>query len=164
MQADESKKINLFWTSKHTIDSMECIEDYDFSQFSFAELVMFIKDMYSTLKICTQRRFSCGEEFIGIEYLKNKIDLVAKEMKKRIQQSWKNEAIKQNLSSGLRLPSEVVNFPEISEDALVAQIYLKDDSINSIEENGKEEIYISVKNKKYRMAQSGAIIVEEIQS
>lgn len=143
---------------------MECIEDYDFSQFSFAELVMFIKDMYSTLKICTQRRFSYGEEFIGIEYLKNKIDLVAKEMKRRIIDSWKKELIIKNLNSGLRLPSEVLNFPEISEDGLIAQIYLKDDSINAVEEDGKEEIYISVKNKKYRMGKTGSIVVEEIQS
>jgi hypothetical protein len=150
----------VVFMQKNIMPIMESTEEFDFTQFSFEELVFFIKDMLITKKIWDRRLFSCGEEFIGREYLENKIDLVAKEMIKRIKGQWSKSKIYESMNKGLRLPSEVVNFPEISQDLLVSRIFLKDDAINAIEKDGKEEIYISVKNKKYRMTNDSGIIVE----
>lgn len=143
---------------------MSAIEENEFSDFSFNDLVLFIRDMYSTFTVCSRRLFSCGEEFIGVEYLKEKIDLVAKELKKRIKKVWKPEFIRNNLLSGVRLPSEVINFASISEDLLITTIWRNQDAINAELQEDFEEIYMTHSGKKYKMTKKGEIVIELLKS
>jgi hypothetical protein len=144
--------------------AMSAIEEYDFSDFSFCDLVLFIRDMYSTFKVCSQKLFSCGIEFIGVEHLKEKIDLVSKELKKRIRKVWKPEYIRNNLLAGVRLPSEIINFPSISEDLLITTIWRNEGAINAELKEDFEEIYVIHFGKKYKMTRNGEIIIESIKS
>ena len=141
---------------------MVSIEENDFVDFSFSDLVLFIRDMYSTFTVCSRRLFSCGEEFIGVEYLKEKIDHVAKELKKRIRKAWKPELIRKNLLAGVRLPSEVINFSSMPEDLLITTIWRNQNAINSDLNDGFEEIYLIHGNKKYKMKKEGDIIIESL--
>ncbi len=143
---------------------MSSIEETDFSEFSFNDLVLFVRDMYSTFKVCSQRLFSCGEQFIGVEYLKEKIDLVAKELKKRIRKAWKPEYIRNNLLSGVRLPSEIINFSSISEELLITTIWRNQDAINADMKDGFEEVFVLHNNKKYKMTKNGEIVIEQLKS
>ena len=141
---------------------MSANEENDFSEFSFSDLVLFIRDMYSTFSVCSRRLFSCGEEFISVEYLRAKIDLVAKELKKRIRKVWKPELIRKNLLSGARLPSEVINFSSISEDLLITTIWRNQEAINAQINDGFEEIYTIHSNKKYKMTKDGEILIQSL--
>ena len=141
---------------------MSSIEENDLTDFSFNDLVLFIRDMYSTFTVCSRRLFSRGEEFIGVEYLKEKIDLVAKELKKRIRKVWKPELVRKNLLSGVRMPSEVINFSTISEDLLITTIWRNQDAINAEINDGFEEIFVIHANKKYKMTKNGEIIIEDL--
>ncbi len=143
---------------------MAAIEENEFSDFTFNDLVLFIRDMYSTFKVCSQKLFSCGVEFIGVENLKEKIDLVAKELKRRIRKVWKPEYIRNNLLSGARLPSEIINFTSISEDLLITTIWRNQDAINAEFNDGFEEIYVIHSGKKYKMKKNGEILIESLKS
>lgn len=143
---------------------MAAIEENDFSDFTFSDLVLFIRDMYSTFKVCSQKLFSCGVEFIGVEHLKEKIDLVAKELKRRIRKAWKPEFVRKALLSGARLPSEIINFASISEDLLITTIWRNQDAINAELNDGFEEIFVLHGGRKYKMTKNGEILIESLKS
>ncbi len=132
-------------------------------QFGFEELVRFVRQICKTWKICSQRIFTCGEEFVGIDRIKEKVPLVAAELISRIRSAWKPENIRENLKKGIDLPTEVINFPEITEEMLITQILKDSRPIGAIKDvEGNEEIFIIVNRKRFIMKKSGGIIVENM--
>jgi len=135
---------------------MSCIEEYDLTEFEFSDLISFIIDMYNTYNIINKRKYETGEEFIGIEELKSKVYIIAKEVKNRIIKIWKNDDICNNLKNGKHLPMDVIIFPEINEDILIHKI-VYENAINETDINNKSCIFISHKRVKYAMDHEGII-------
>lgn len=134
----------------------------DLSEFSFNELVLFVRDMYSTFKVFFKQCCSSGIEFIAVDELKAKIDDVARELRKRIRKRWRRDVIRRNMKDGVRLPSEVINFPDLTEDNIITMVWLNAETINAIENEGNEEIDITVQDKRYRLNKEGIIVIEDV--
>lgn len=90
--------------------------------------------------------------------------MVAAELISRIRSAWKHEYIRENLKKGIDLPTEVINFPEITEEALITQLLKDSRPIGAIKNiDGFEEIFIIVNRKRFTMKKSGGISIEKLE-
>ena len=161
------KKIELFkalWFLFFMSISTQSNDGFLLFQFSFEELVKFVRQIHKTWKICSQRIFTCGEEFVGIDRIKEKIPMIASELISRIRSAWKPDYIRENMKKGLDLPSEVINFPEINEETLITQLLKDSRPIGARKDiEGNDEIFIIVNRKRFTMKKSGGITIEKVE-
>ena len=135
----------------------------DFQDFSFNELVDFIRDVQRTSKITSANYYENQDSFVSIDLLKEKMDLVAQELARRIQKAWHIEKITSGGTNGMSLPSALMNMGSIQPSTVVQEVIKQEPQIGAIENaNGEEEIFFRFNNRRYIMGENGGISMEEI--
>ena len=140
---------------------MAQMEMYDFSMFTFNDLIDFVRDIQRTAKICSADYFKTQASFVSLDYLKQKMDLVAEELARRIKKAWHMDKIRRGCSEGVRLPSGLFNVCNIQPTTVLGEIFKQEPQIGAItNENGFDEIFFVFNRRKFIMRESGVIDME----